>query len=260
MIHKVNNYPRGDNKANQVIGYVRVSTNEQFITGGSIQAQENAIIKFCKDNNLDLINIFSEKTHVSTRVPMINRTEGGLVVKCMDSSRFNYGLVIVKLDRAFRSTAEAIVHINNWSKNKSVYILDFLNGKQFDSTDPMMKMLLSMMSAFAELERDTISKRTIAVMQDKKTSLTAYCGKVYGYDRVPESDELVMNPIEQQAIQDIFRLHSQGYGLRKLANYLNEKGYPTATGGKKWYPSTLSYMIKNELYKPIRDKYFSANL
>lgn len=245
---------------NKVIGYVRVSAYDQFSEGGSIQAQENSIIKFCNENKLELIQIFSEKTHVSTRIPMVNRVEGGLVAKCMDSSKYDYGLVIVKLDRAFRSTAEAITHINNWSQTKPVYILDFLNGQKFDSTDPMMKMLLSMMSAFAELERDTISKRTTAVMQDKKNNRIAYCGKVYGYDRIAETNELIENQEEQRALHEIFNLNNKGYGLRKLANYLNKQGYPTATGGKKWYASTLSYMLKNELYKPIRDKYFSANL
>ena len=240
----------------QVIGYIRVSTNEQFTKGGSVQAQENMIKSFCEKEKLDLVEIFSEKTHVSTRVPMSERFEGSKVVELMDNPRNDYGLVLVKLDRAFRSTAEAINHVNNWGKTKSVYILDFMNGQKFDSRDPMMKMLLSMMAVFAELERDSISKRTKAVLNDKKESQQVYCARVYGYDR-NSNNELIPNPLEQEAILKIFELTYQGYALRKVAKFLNENNYPTSTGGKQWYASGVNYILKNDLYKSTAFKAFA---
>lgn len=240
----------------EVIGYVRVSTNEQFSQGGSVQAQENMIRKFCTDQKLKLVEIFSEKTHVSTRVPMVERLEGRHVVDLMNSPSNKYGLVLVKLDRAFRSTAEAITHVNNWSKNKSVYILDFMNGKEFDSNDPMMKMLLSIMSVFAELERDSISKRTRFVLKDKKENLESYCGKVYGYDLDMVTGTLKPNEDEQAVLETIFTLYSQGSGLRKISNYLNENGYSAGRGGKAWYASTISYILKNDLYADIAARVF----
>lgn len=244
--------------SNQVIGYTRVSTNEQFTKGGSIQAQKNLITNFCQDKGLSLLDIYSEETSVSTKIPMAHRQEGSKVVSLMNDPKKELGIVLVKLDRAFRSTAEALTHINNWSKKKSVYILDFLNGQQFDSNDPMMKMTLSIMSAFAELERDTISKRTKVVLQDKKHNLEAYCSKVYGYQRITDSNQLIPHCLEQQVLHEIFQVYSQGNGLRKIAKYLNDKKYPTPTGAKMWYPSTISYILKNELYSEISKEYFKS--
>lgn len=242
---------------NSVIGYVRVSTNEQFSEGGSVQAQQNLIKKFCKEQKLELKEIYSEKTHVSTRVPMAERVEGGKVVKLMDNPKNNYGLVLVKLDRAFRSTAEAITHINNWGKNKNVYILDFMNGQRFDSSDPMMKMVLSIMAVFAELERDSISKRTKVVLADKKSNQLVYCKKVFGYD-VTMDGSLKPNELEQETLEKIFTLYSQGKSLWKIANYLNENNYCVGGNGKQWYAATISYILKNDLYADIARRVFSA--
>jgi len=37
-------------------------------------------------------------------------------------------------------------------------------------------------------------------------------------------------------------------GLREIARELNEKGIPTARGGK-WYAGTIKYILENSLYK-----------
>lgn len=244
--------------SNQVIGYVRVSTNEQFTKGGSIQAQKNLIANFCRERELNLLAIYSEETSVSTKIPMAHRQEGSKVVSLMNDPKKELGIVLVKLDRAFRSTAEALTHINNWSKKKSVYILDFLNGQQFDSNDPMMKMTLSIMSAFAELERDTISRRTKVVLNDKKVNLEAYCSKVFGYTRTDCGEYLIPEPKEQETLRIIFSLYSKGAGLRKIANYLNTNNKATSTGGKMWYPSSVSYILKNDLYGDLAKEYFKS--
>jgi hypothetical protein len=38
--------------------------------------------------------------------------------------------------------------------------------------------------------------------------------------------------------------------LREIARELNEKGVPTAGGGK-WYAGTIRYILENPLYKGI---------
>ena len=39
-------------------------------------------------------------------------------------------------------------------------------------------------------------------------------------------------------------------GLREIARELNEKGVPTARGGK-WHGRTIKYMLENPLYRGI---------
>jgi hypothetical protein len=50
-------------------------------------------------------------------------------------------------------------------------------------------------------------------------------------------------------------------GLREIARELNEKGVPTARGGK-WYAGTIKYILENPLYKGMahyKDNKFKNN-
>ena len=43
-----------------VIGYARVSTSDQAENGFSLKLQEDAIIKYCKNNGYNLIEVHKE--------------------------------------------------------------------------------------------------------------------------------------------------------------------------------------------------------
>ena len=48
-----------------------------------------------------------------------------------------------------------------------------------------------------------------------------------GYDKVPDSKELMINQHEANIVKYIFESYAKGHGYRKIANALNHKGYVT---------------------------------
>ena len=72
------------------------------------------------------------------------------------------------------------------------------------------------------------------------------CSPAYGYSLI--DGRLVPNEEEMQIVCRIFSLYLQGVGTQNIANLLNEEGIPRRYSQKKWYASTIKYILTNERY------------
>ncbi len=121
------------------IGYARVSTQDQ-----SLDSQIDALKKVgCEQ-------IFSEKITGT-------KTDRAKLNEALSHLRSGDTLVVTKLDRLGRTTKGLVDLMDGFKKNNIK--LKILDG-DFATETPMGEMLLTMMSAFAQLERDLIADRT----------------------------------------------------------------------------------------------------
>ena len=121
------------------IGYARVSTQDQ-----SLDVQIDALKKAgCEQ-------IFSEKITGT-------KTERTKLNEALSHLRSGDILVVTKLDRLGRTTKGLVDLMDGFKKNNIK--LKILDG-DFATETPMGEMLLTMMSGFAQLERDLIADRT----------------------------------------------------------------------------------------------------
>lgn len=122
-------------------GYARVSTVNQDL--------ESQIMALVKEGCLEE-NIYSEKfTGTKLERPKFKQ----LISKLEEGDT----LVVTKLDRFARSTSDAINTIKNlFERNVKVHVL---NMGMIENT-PTGRLIVSIMSAFAEFERDMIVERT----------------------------------------------------------------------------------------------------
>ena len=123
------------------IGYARVSTEEQ-----SVDMQVAALIK----SGVDPDNIYSENVSgVSKR-----RYQLDLAIK---RCRKGDTLVVWKLDRVGRSLLDLLARIDKLEK-KGVGFKSLTEG--IDTTTPGGRLILHVMAALAEFERDLVVERT----------------------------------------------------------------------------------------------------
>lgn len=85
------------------------------------------------------------------------------------------GLLIYKFDRWARSTSELVEHMNKLT-DKGVMIYSY--SENIDISSSMGRAMLTIISAFAQLERDIIRERTIAGLRRAKAQ-----GKTLGYPK-----------------------------------------------------------------------------
>lgn len=127
--------------------YIRVSTQDQ-----TVENQRLPLVTYCERMGWEY-EIFEEKESTRKTRPIQWDLYNRLLRKEFD------GLVIYKFDRWARSTKELITHIETLI-DKGVSIYSY--SENIDLSTSMGRAMLTIMSAFAQLERDLIRERTIA--------------------------------------------------------------------------------------------------
>lgn len=138
---------QGKHKIHQmkVAIYLRVSTQDQHT-----ENQATPLIRYATAMGWDY-SIFKEKESTRKTRPVQWELYNRLLKKEFD------GLLIYKFDRWARSTKELIEHIERLI-DKGVSIHSYTEN--IDLSSSMGRAMLTIISAFAQLERDLISERT----------------------------------------------------------------------------------------------------
>lgn len=135
----------------KIVGYARVSTLKQ-INRHSLDVQKEAIKKYCKVHDLELVKIYVDEGVSAYKV----RPQYNLMLKrVMDDSDI-IGVIVNDLTRFGRSTLDLLEQIQLIDKigKKFISIKDSI-----DISNKTGRLLLTMLSAIADYERDTIMER-----------------------------------------------------------------------------------------------------
>ncbi len=230
----------------RVHGYVRVSSAKQAESGLSLKMQGERISAHCEAKGLDLNCIFFDD---GVSAKSIHLRHGFKAALDEVYSGKVQGLIVFKLDRAFRSTADSIATAERLNKLDR----DFISvSESIYTTSAVGKLFFTMMSAFAQFERDVTSERTLAVMQDKQERSEKTGGHCpFGFKveetvipgKVKPLKLLVPEPTEQRIIFRIHELKADSHGFMSIARELNREGYQTRTG------AAWSDVVVAKLYK-----------
>jgi DNA invertase Pin-like site-specific DNA recombinase len=135
-----------------VIGYVRVSTDEQGASGLGLEAQRAAISAECERRGWRLARI-EEDVSSGTK---LDRPGLNAAVEAVASGEVK-GLVVAKLDRLSRSVAHFSSLLEPFrAKGWGLVILDL----GIDTTSVMGEAMATMAATFAQVERRCIGERT----------------------------------------------------------------------------------------------------
>lgn len=137
------------NRQGKVVGYLRVSTEEQDTAN-----QELALRKYA-DREKFKINHFIDITISSRKTPQQRRID-----ELLESLNRGDTLLVSELSRLGRSVGQVISIIDSLNTAGIRFISAKENIKLNGSHDIQSKMMVTMFSLLAELERDLISLRT----------------------------------------------------------------------------------------------------
>ncbi|MGH1337829.1 MAG: recombinase family protein [Aureispira sp.] len=140
----------------KTMAYLRASTNKQEVNNQKLEILEYARLHQLNVDDFIQITISSRKTTKQRRIDeLLEKLNGG------DT------LIATELSRLGRSTAEVIGLINQLLVKK-VRIILIKQNLDVTGQDMTSKIIITLFSLFAELERDLISVRTKEALASKK--------------------------------------------------------------------------------------------
>jgi len=224
------------------VGYVRVSTMHQE-DKVSLEAQPDELRRYCEARGFDLVKVVSE-VESAYAVPFEERPGGKLALAAIEAGEAD-GIIVAKLDRAFRSTQDAIATVEQWGKqNVSFVCIDFLNGRPLEQIDddPLARFTFTIFAGLAQFTRDTIAANTRRALEYKQ-SVGEWVGRVpFGF-RIDEDGKLVEDEYAQRTIQAIKRSRRRsGTSIRDLA-----KQYGVSVGTVHKIVSTDLRILRREV-------------
>lgn len=237
---------KGDTRGEAVgaVLYIRVSTDEQARHGVSLDAQEERLRAYCTMRGLTVVDTIRDEGVSAFK--HLDKRPGGARLLRMIAKREAVHVVALKLDRVFRNAADALAKTEDWNRAGVALHLVDMGGAAMDTASATGRMMLTVMAGFAEFERALISERTSTALTFKRDRREAYGPTPYGYSR--EGDTLREHTDELATVGRIQTWDAEGSSLAAIARRLNAEGVPTKRGGGQWYPSTVRYLLRNELY------------
>ena len=203
-----------------MVGYIRVSTDEQADSGLGLASQRAAIATEATRRGWSLVAVHEDALSGKS----LDRPGLVAALAAVESGEAA-GIVVAKLDRLSRSLKDfadlmARAHSGRWN----LVALDL----GVDLSTAAGEFMANVMASAAQWERRIIGQRTKDALAVKRAQ-----GVRLGRPNV----------LSEEIVSRIVGASRAGAGWSAIARALNDESVPTAHGGTKWYPSTVRAVV-----------------
>lgn len=226
--------------------YPRVSTEMQ-VDGYSLEGQKNGLKRFADREEMEIVGIYEDAGKSGKSI------EGRPAFKKMLSDIGN-GLeidyiLVYKLSRFGRNAAD-ILNSLEYVQSYGVNLICIEEG--IDSSQTSGKLLISVLSAVAEIERENIIEQTMNGRREKARQ-GGWNGGFAPYGYYLKDNQLLIEESEAAAIRIIFeKFAGSDIGYGGIAKYLNLQGIkkiPRQNGTlENWSGHLVRQILDNPVY------------
>ncbi len=226
--------------------YTRVSTSLQ-VEGYSLDAQRDKLIKYAEFSEMVIAGEYSDEGKSGKSVE--GRAEFQRMLHDIETNKDGVSFVLVfKLSRFGRNAADVLSSLQRM-QDFGVNLICVEDG--IDSSKDAGKLMISVLSAVAEIERENILVQTMEGRKQKAREGKWNGGFApYGYDLV--NGELVIAEDEAPIIRLIYdKFINTTMGIGAIANFLNQNGYKKKIRQNNTMDTFSVGFVKGVLDNPI---------
>ena len=226
--------------------YTRVSTTMQ-VDGYSLDAQKEKLKRYAEFQNMEIVNEYSDEGKSGKSVEgrpefqrMLDNIENGT-----DEVQF---VLVFKLSRFGRNAADVLNSLQRM-QDFEVNLICVEDG--IDSSKDSGKLMISVLSAVAETERENILVQTMEGRKQKAREGKWNGGFApYGYELV--NGELQIAEDEAEIIRLIYdKFIHTNMGISAIAAWLNQHGYKKKKRQNNTLDAFAASFIKGVLDNPV---------
>lgn len=215
----------------KVVGYVRVSTENQVKNGYSLDEQKEEIKKYCNSQNYRLLEIFSDEgiSGAQANEEEMTVARDGLLDMLVYVREMNVRyIVVLSTSRLWRSeVVKVLIHRELKKCNVDIKVIDRPNYSIYtqNPSEVLMNGMFELLDVYERLEIALKLKR--GRIQKAKGGGYAGGGIPYGYYCPRGYKRLLVSQKEAQAVRKVFQLKKiiPNITLERIAYYMNESGY-----------------------------------
>lgn len=244
-----------------VVGYIRVSTEDQAAHGHSLEAQERAIRAYCDLYGLELTEVLADRG-VSGSVPLVQREAGWVVAALAQGDAPGVapatGVVVYRLDRLFRDMLDGLLFFRD--ARKGGFAVHSVT-ERIDTGTAVGRLNLHLQLMIADHERDRTAERTrdvIAAQRDRGmvTGTVPFGCRTAGGEAYTDASgkartrgaRLVRDDATWPVRELIVALREGRDGpalsYRGIRDALRDRNIPSPTGGRWWALSSIRAVVE----------------
>lgn len=226
--------------------YTRVSTGMQ-VEGFSLDAQRERIFAYVKYQEMQVVGEYCDEGKSGKNIE--GRPEFQKMLSDIKSDKDKVSFVLVfKLSRFGRNTADVLTSLQIM-QDHGVQLICV--DDSIDSSIDSGKLMISVLSAVAEIERDNILVQTMEGRRQKARE-GKWNGGFAPYGYALQNGELKIAEDEVEVIRKIFDLYIHTtMGINGVAEWLNRQGYVKKKRQNNTKDIFCTHFVKDVLDNPV---------
>ena len=225
--------------------YSRVSTEMQ-VEGYSLEAQKNCLTKFAEREEMQIVNYYEDAGKSGKSIE--GRPAFKKMLSDIESGQSVDYILVYKLSRFGRNAAD-ILNSLELIQTYDVNLICIEEG--IDSSQTSGKLLISVLSAVAEIERENILEQTMNGRREKARQGKWNGGPApYGY--MIKDNMLCVNEDEAELVRLIYDKYvNTNIGYTGIAKYLNMQGIKKSVRTEKMIEQCSAHFVSLVLTNPV---------
>ena len=240
--------------------YTRVSTNKQAVEGGGLDAQRQRILDYAAYEHMTVVREYSDEgisgKSVEQRIQFLQMIDDAVSGK--DGAKFVLVFKLSRFGRNARDILDNLQTLQDYGVNL-ICVEDHI-----DSSDGTGKLMVSIMAAMAEIERDNILVQSMAGRYK-----TAENGKRNGanlpYGYMKKDGKIIIDEEQAEKVRLIFDKYVNTSMLADgVARWLNEHGYkktpPHIENSKRDDNAFLTAFSRDQIVRILDNEFYMGKI
>jgi DNA invertase Pin-like site-specific DNA recombinase len=223
----------------RVIGYIRVSTEDQARDGVSLENQVARLRAYCALHEHDLIEVYEDR---GVSGASMSRLGAQAALAALENGTAD-GLVVTHLDRLTRNLRDTL-HLVETHFGPSCKFSLLCIDNQLDTSTPTGRMMVSILATIAQWQREEDVERIKRAMAHKKAKGERVGSVPWGFRLAGDGKTLAPNHAELAVMAFALDLRRTGLSLRAIAEKIKEAGYRNRRRSTSWNPKTVGRVVR----------------